>query len=152
MSKLLMEKRQPIGSPIAQAGSDQARQLSPTEREWKQRIYDRLLKVLDLSLLGSLEEGAARHQIREITARLLLEESAPLSLAQRQFVTRRIEDEVMGHGPLEPLLADPTVSDILINGSQQVYVERRGKLELTEVRFNDDAHLMNIIDRIVSAR
>ena len=127
------------------------RQLSPTEREWKQRIYDRLLKVLDLSLLGSLEESAARHQIREITARLLLEESAPLSLAQRQFVTRRIEDEVMGHGPLEPLLADPTVSDILVNGSQQVYIERRGKLELTEVRFNDDTHLMNIIDRIVSA-
>jgi len=127
------------------------RQLSLTEREWKQRIYERLLKVLDLSLLASLEEGAARHQIREITARLLLEESAPLSLAQRQFVTRRIEDEVMGHGPLEPLLADPTVSDILVNGSQKVYIERRGKLELTEVRFNDDAHLMNIIDRIVSA-
>jgi pilus assembly protein CpaF len=57
----------------------------------------------------------------------------------------------MGHGPLEPLLADPTVSDILVNGSRQVYVERHGKLELTEVRFNDDAHLMNIIDRIVSA-
>ena len=151
MSKLHMEKRQPIASPIAQAGPDQARQLSPTEREWKQRIYERLLKVLDLSLLGSLEESAARSQIREIIGRLLLEESAPLSLAQRQFVTRRIEDEVMGHGPLEPLLADSTVSDILVNGSQQVYIERRGKLELTEVRFNDDAHLMNIIDRIVSA-
>ena len=66
-------------------------------------------------------------------------------------MTRRIEDEVMGHGPLEPLLADPTVSDILVNGAQKVYIERRGKLELTEVRFNDDAHLMNIIDRIVSA-
>ena len=103
------------------------------------------------SLLGSLEENAARGQIREITTRLLLEESAPLSLAQRQFVTRRIEDEVMGHGPLEPLLADPTVSDILMNGPQKVYIERHGKLELTEVRFNDDAHLMNIIDRIVSA-
>jgi pilus assembly protein CpaF len=57
----------------------------------------------------------------------------------------------MGHGPLEPLLADPTISDILVNGSQQVYIERHGKLEMTEVRFNDDAHLMNIIDRIVSA-
>jgi pilus assembly protein CpaF len=125
--------------------------MSPTEREWKQRIYERLLKILDLSLLGSLEESAARAQIREITGRLLLEESAPLSLAQRHFVIRRIEDEVMGLGPLEPLLADPTISDILVNGSQQVYVERRGKLEMTEVRFNDDAHLMNIIDRIVSA-
>ena len=150
MSRPLVERMPALPGP-AKAEPELARQLSPTEREWKQRIYDRLLKVLDLSLLGSLEEGAARHQIREITGRLLLEESAPLSLAQRQFVTRRIEDEVMGHGPLEPLLADPTVSDILVNGSQQVYVERHGKLEKTEVRFNDDAHLMNIIDRIVSA-
>jgi pilus assembly protein CpaF len=146
-----MERRPIAVIPASKPETEHARQLSPTEREWKQRIYERLLKVLDLSLLGSLEETAARSQIREITARLLLEESAPLSLAQRQFVIRRIEDEVMGHGPLEPLLADPTVSDILVNGSQKVYVERRGKLELTEVRFNDDAHLMNIIDRIVSA-
>ena len=151
MMKPLMERRPPTVAPATKSEPEQMRQLSPTEREWKQRIYERLLKVLDLSLLGSMEEQAARAQIREITTRLLLEESAPLSLAQRQFVTRRIEDEVMGHGPLEPLLADPTVSDILVNGSQKVYVERHGKLELTEVRFNDDAHLMNIIDRIVSA-
>jgi len=151
MMKPLMERRPAVPVPAATAEAEQTRQFSPTEREWKQRIYERLLKVLDLSLLGSLEEHVARSQIREITTRLLLEESAPLSLAQRQFVTRRIEDEVMGHGPLEPLLADPTVSDILVNGSQKVYIERRGKLELTEVRFNDDAHLMNIIDRIVSA-
>ena len=148
----LFKERQAIAA--ARTGADepeQARQLSPTEREWKQRIYERLLKVLDLSLLGSMDVADARDQIREITNRLLLEESAPLSLAQRQFVTRRIEDEVMGLGPLEPLLADPTISDILVNAHDQVYVERHGKLELTEVRFNDDAHLMNIIDRIVSA-
>jgi pilus assembly protein CpaF len=146
-------KERVLAAPPAAAQShlEQTRPLSPLEREWKQRIYERLLKVLDLSLLGSLDEAVARNQIREITTRLLLEESAPLSLAQRQFVTRRIEDEVMGHGPLEPLLADPTISDILVNGSQQVYIERHGKLEMTEVRFNDDAHLMNIIDRIVSA-
>ena len=147
----MLDRKSPMPLHAPQPGHEPTRQLSPTEREWKQRIYDRLLKVLDLSLLGSLEPAAARLQIREITSRLLLEESAPLSLAQRQYVTRQIEDEVMGHGPLEPLLADPTVSDILVNGSQQVYIERRGKLELTEVRFNDDAHLMNIIDRIVSA-
>ena len=151
MSRLFKEKQVAAAGSALASEAEQARQLSPTEREWKQRIYERLLKVLDLSLLGSLEEVAARTQIREITNRLLLEESAPLSLAQRQFVTRRIEDEVMGHGPLEPLLADPTISDILVNGHDQVYIERRGKLELTEVRFNDDAHLMNVIDRIVSA-
>ena len=151
MSTLIKERQAIAAARADLAEPEHVRQLSPTEREWKQRIYERLLKVLDLSLLGSLGEEAARSQVREITNRLLLEESAPLSLVQRQFVARRIEDEVMGHGPLEPLLADPTVSDILVNGPRQVYVERFGKLELTEVQFNDDAHLMNIIDRIVSA-
>jgi pilus assembly protein CpaF len=150
MSTLLKEKQSSPARP-ATAEPDQLRQLSPTEREWKQRIFERLLKVLDLSMLGALGEEEARAQVREVTNRLLLEESAPLSLAQRQFVTRRIEDEVMGHGPLEPLLFDPSISDILVNGPRQVYVERFGKLEPTEVQFNDDAHLMNIIDRIVSA-
>ncbi len=140
-----------LGIAAAAEGPEKLRPLTPVEREWKQRIYDRLLKVLDLSLLTSVQEEQARDQIREITNRLFVEESAPLSLAQRQFLIRRIEDEVMGHGPLEPLLADPTVADILVNGPHSVYVERRGKLELTDVRFNDDAHLMNIIDRIVSA-
>jgi len=151
MSTLIKERPANAAAKTTPAEPEQVRQLNPTEREWKQRIYDRLLKVLDLSLLGSLGEEEARAQVREATNRLLLEESAPLSLAQRQFVTRRIEDEVLGHGPLEPLLADPTVSDILVNGPRQVYVERFGKLELTEAQFNDDAHLMNIIDRIVSA-
>jgi pilus assembly protein CpaF len=144
-----------LGLAVAAEADDsepeKLRPLTPVEREWKQRIYDRLLKVLDLSLLTSVEEGIARAQIREITNRLFLEECAPLSMVQRQFLVRRIEDEVMGHGPLEPLLADPTVADILVNGPHKVYIERAGKLELTDVRFNDDAHLMNIIDRIVSA-
>jgi pilus assembly protein CpaF len=140
-----------VQSEAEEGEPEKLRPLTPVEREWKQRIYDRLLKVLDLSLLTSVEEGMARVRIREITSRLFLEESAPLSLGQRQFLVRRIEDEVMGHGPLEPLLADPTVADILVNGPHSVYIERAGKLELTDVRFNDDAHLMNIIDRIVSA-
>ncbi len=151
MSTLLKDRQATTPPKAAAPEPEQVRQLSPTEREWKQKIYERLLKVLDLSLLASLGEEAARNQVHEVTNRLLLEESAPLSLAQRQFVTRRIEDEVLGLGPLEPLLTDPTVSDVLVNGPKQVYVERFGKLELTEVQFNDDAHLMNIIDRIVSA-
>jgi pilus assembly protein CpaF len=128
-----------------------ARTFSEQEKEWKQRIYTRLLKVLDLSLIGSLEEREARLQIRQICDQLMAEESAPLSLTARQRVIKQIEDEVMGLGPLEPLLADPTVSDILVNGARRVYVERQGKLHLTDVHFNDDAHLMNIIDRIVSS-
>ena len=131
--------------------SDRIRPMTSLELEWKQRTYEKLLQVLDLSLLNSVDEAQARGQIREISLRLLVEAAAPLSLGQRQFIVRRIEDEVMGHGPLEPLLADPTVSDILVNGAEQVFVERRGKLERTDVRFNDDQHLLNIIDRIVSA-
>ena len=130
---------------------DRMRPLTPAEKECKELVYQRLLKVMDLSLISSLPEREARSQIRTICERLLNEEQAPLALSSRQTVVKRIEDEVLGLGPLEPLLSDKSVSDILVNGSNQVYVERRGKLELTDVRFNNDAHLLNIIDRIVSA-
>jgi pilus assembly protein CpaF len=128
-----------------------SRVLDPQENEWKKRIYEALLEVMDLSLISTIAEGEARKQIRSISARLLHDYSAPMSLSQRQQVIRCIEDEVMGLGPLEPLLADKTVSDILVNGPYQVYVERRGKLERTDIQFNDDRHLLGIIDRIVSA-
>jgi pilus assembly protein CpaF len=130
---------------------DRLRPLSPAERESKDLVYQRLLKVMDLSLIGGLEDREARRQIREICERLMVENQVPLSLSSRQRVVRRIEDEVLGLGPLEPLLADKSISDILVNGPHQVYIERRGRLELTDVRFNNDAHLLNIIDRIVSA-
>jgi pilus assembly protein CpaF len=131
--------------------SDLMRPLTAAEQEWKLRINERLLNVLDLSLLQSVENDKAREQIREIASRLMTEESAPLSLRQRKVIIQRIEDEIMGLGPLEPLLADKSISDILVNGAKSVYVERRGKLEKTNVTFNDDAHLLNTIDRIVSA-
>ncbi|MDH4021821.1 MAG: CpaF family protein [Gammaproteobacteria bacterium] len=115
------------------------------------KVYQRLLEIMDLSLIGTLPEDQARAQIRDIAMRLMNEEAVPLNLEQRQLVIRTIEDEVMGLGPLEPLLADSTVSDVLVNGPKSVYVERRGKLELTDVTFNNDLHLMNIIDRIVTA-
>ncbi len=130
---------------------DRMRPLTPAEKTCRDVVYQRLLKVVDLSLISSLPDKEARTQIREICERLLNEEQAPLNQASRQCVVKRIEDEVLGLGPLEPLLADKTVSDVLVNGADQVYVERRGKLELTDVRFNNDAHLINIIDRIVSA-
>jgi pilus assembly protein CpaF len=156
-------ERKPLNSkiPVARAAlaleeasgelDDRLRPLIPAEREYKETVYQRLLKVMDLSLIGSLEDREARRQIREICERLLVEQQAPLSLASRQRVVKRIEDEVLGLGPLEPLLSDRSISDILVNGPNQVYIERRGRLELTDVRFNNDAHLLNIIDRIVSA-
>ena len=131
--------------------SELMRPLTTGEQEWKQRINERLLNVLDLSLLQSVENDKAREQIREIASQLMTEESAPLSLRQRKVIIRRIEDEIMGLGPLEPLLADRSISDILVNGAKSVYIERRGKLVKTDVTFQDDAHLLNTIDRIVSA-
>ena len=130
---------------------DAPRSLSPLESEWKEQTYRRLLEMMDLSLIDTLPEEQARAHIRDLSQRLLSDDAAPLGLEQRKRVVQRIEDEVMGLGPLEPLLQDKTISDILVNGPHSVYIERRGKLELTDVRFNDDKHLMNIIDRIVSA-
>jgi pilus assembly protein CpaF len=125
--------------------------ISDQEIEWKQRINEKLLEILDLSVIETIGEEQARVEIRETVNRLLSEESAPLSLRQRQSVVQQIEDDVMGLGPLEPLLADKTVSDILVNGYDTIFVERRGLLERTKLRFIDHPHLMNTIDRIVSA-
>jgi pilus assembly protein CpaF len=127
------------------------RTLDEHESEWKMRAYKKLLEVMDLSLISTIPEDQARSQITEIASRILNDESATLSQEQRRRVIRTIEDEVMGLGPLEPLLADSSVSDILVNGPKSVYVERKGRLEETDVTFHDDYHLMNIIDRIVSA-
>jgi pilus assembly protein CpaF len=120
------------------------------EKEWKEKIHQKLLKVMDLSLIDSLDEAEARRQIEDICYRLMTDQAVPLNLEGRKRVAKMIEDEVMGLGPLEPLLADEVVSDILVNGADTVYVEKLGKLVLTDVRFNSNEHLMNIIDRIVS--
>jgi len=146
----ISSERSRDGSRAENQPTDSVAALSRLENEWKSKIHQRLLDVIDLSLIQTLDEGDARQQIREISQRLIVEDSAPLSLDQRKRVIKRIEDEVMGLGPLEPLLSDPSISDILVNGSNQVYVERQGKLQLTDIRFNDDRHLLNIIDRIVS--
>ena len=124
--------------------------LSPVELEFKESIHSRLLDILDLSLISGIEEKEARKQIRAVAQKLIDEESIPLNTQTRHQIIKEIEDDVLGLGPLEALLYDPTISDILVNGYNKVYVERFGKLELTPVKFNDNNHLMKIIDRIVS--
>ncbi len=121
--------------------------------ELKTRIHDRLLSLIDLSLIDSLDEAMLRQEIRRLVERILAEEknSIPLNYNERERLFKEIQYEVMGLGPLEPFLQDPTVSDILVNTHKQIYVERFGKLELTEAGFKDDAHLRRIIDKIVSA-
>ena len=124
--------------------------VTPQEQEWALSLHQRLVKVMDLSLITSMEEGEAREQIREVSQRLMAEESLPLNEASRQRVLKLIEDEILGLGPLEPLLHDPSISDIMVNGFDNVYVERHGKIEHCPVRFHSNAHLSNIIDRIVT--
>ena len=131
-------------------GLDRQPESERLEHEWLHRMHEELLDVLDLSQLVALPERNARAQIREITQRLVNEHSVPLSASARARIVKGVEDEILGLGPLEPLFADATVADILVNGSQNVFVERFGKLERTAIAFKDDAHLLNIIDRIVS--
>lgn len=121
--------------------------------ELKTRIHDRLLNLIDLSLIDSLDEAMLRQEIRRLVERILMEDknSIPLNYNERERLFKEIQYEVMGLGPLEPFLQDPTICDILVNTHKQIYVERFGKLELTEAGFKDDAHLRRIIDKIVSA-
>ncbi len=138
--------------PIEAKRALQTPMISAEEQEWALRLHKKIVKIMDLSLISSMEENEARAQIREVAHRLISEvDSMTLNAKSRQQVIKLIEDEILGLGPLEPLLHDNTISDILVNGYQNVYVERYGKLEKTPIRFHDNIHLMNIIDRIVTA-
>jgi len=121
--------------------------------EFKARIHDRLLDLIDLSIIDTLDRQDLIVQIRQVVEHILREESydLPLNLNEREKIFTEVLDEVLGLGPLEPFLKDPTVSDILVNTYKRIYVERFGKLEETDGRFKDDAHLMKIIDKIVSS-
>ena len=119
-------------------------------QELKGRIHDKLLDMMDLSMLDSVDNSVLEREIRVLVDRILASESVPLNLSEKKKIVKEIQDEVLGLGPLEPLLEDPSISDILVNGYNHVYVERFGKLEPTEVRFKDDDHLSRIIDKIAS--
>jgi pilus assembly protein CpaF len=120
-------------------------------QELKSTIHRELLSRVDLEKLMDLRDGRARSQIFSIIQELVTATNTPMSGMERERLSREVLDEVFGLGPLEPLLQDPTINDILVNTHKQVYVERAGLLEVTNVRFKDDAHLMHIIDKIVSA-
>src|ERR1700681_3607386 len=117
----------------------------------KTAIHRRLIQKLNLDRLGEVKREDVRREVAQILESLVLGESTPMNLQERERLAQEVLDEVFGLGPLEPLLADPTVSDILVNSYKRVYVERKGILEATAVQFRDDVHLMAIIDRIVSA-
>jgi pilus assembly protein CpaF len=116
----------------------------------KQQIHQLVLDRIDLESMQRLSHDQIRNELKSLVETLLEEEGSVVNDVERRTLTRDIQNEMMGFGPLEELLADPTVSDILVNTYKQIYVERRGKLELTDVVFFDDAHLLKIIDKIVS--
>jgi pilus assembly protein CpaF len=118
--------------------------------EVKRRVHHCLLERLDLSQLEELDEKLRAKEIRQAISILLEEEKEPLNMRERARLAREMEFEILGLGPLEPLLLDPAISDILVNRYNQVYVERKGCLELTDVRFQDNEHLLKIINKIVS--
>jgi len=118
--------------------------------ELKERLHQRVIEMLDLNAIGTLSQGAVTEQLTKLIEQLLQQESVPLNQRERAQITQDILHEVLGLGPLEPLLADQTVNDILVNGHKQVFVERSGRLELTPIQFKDDAHLKKIIEKIVS--
>src|SRR6185437_4643489 len=116
----------------------------------KSDYHRRVLERLNLEQLDKMPIEAARQEVTSLIRSMLSLESVPLSLTERDTLTRDLLDEIFGFGPLEVFLRDPTVSDILVNRCDQIYVERKGRLTKTDVVFRDDAHLLRIIDRIVS--
>src|SRR5664279_4362204 len=123
---------------------------TPEYQELKSTLHRKLLDRINLEALSSMAGERVRAEIRAAVARLVDEEKTPLSLVEKDRVIEEILDEVFGLGPLEPLLQDPTISDILVTTPHLVYVERAGKLYRTAVQFQDDNHLLRIIERIVS--
>jgi pilus assembly protein CpaF len=117
----------------------------------KAAIHRKLIQKLNLDRLTEVNREDVRREVTQILEALVVGESTPMNLQERERLAQEVLDEVFGLGPLEPLLADPTISDILVNTYKRVYVERKGILEMTSVQFRDDVHLMGIIDRIVSA-
>jgi pilus assembly protein CpaF len=119
--------------------------------ELRASVHRKLLTRLNLEALARTERSRAETEIRALLGQLLSEEGTPLSLAEREALFGEVLDDVFGLGPLEPLLRDPTISDILVNTHRQVFVERNGVLERAVATFQDDRHLLRVIDRIVSA-
>jgi pilus assembly protein CpaF len=136
------------------AGTDDAVQGAGGQhsfQEMKARLHRAIINRMDLTKLGQLEPEQLHAEVARLAEGLLAVENAPLSFTERERLVEEVRHELFGLGPLEPLLADPTVSDILVNAPQNIYIERGGRLERTEVAFKDDEHLMRVIERIVSS-
>ena len=120
-------------------------------QEMKARLHRTLINRMDLTKLSSLSADQVHAEVSRLAEIVLAQEAMPLSASERERLVNDVQHELFGLGPLEPLLKDPTISDILVNSHDTIYIERRGKIESTNVRFKDDEHLMRVIERIVSS-
>ena len=120
-------------------------------QEMKSRLHRTLINRMDLTKLSSLTQEQVHAEVSRLAESVLAQEAMPLSAAEKDRLVNDVQHELFGLGPLEPLLADSTISDILVNSHHTIYIERRGKIEATNVRFKDDEHLMRVIERIVSS-
>jgi pilus assembly protein CpaF len=140
----------PSASRLGAGGGGSERQGTKSFEELKRLIHGKLVDKLDLSRVSDLDNDTLRREIRLVVERLCDTENPLLNRMERERLIDEVLDETFGLGPLEVLLKDPTISDIMINGPHKIYVERRGKMEKTDVKFRDNEHLLQIIDRIVS--
>ena len=120
-------------------------------QEMKARLHRTLINRMDLTKLSSLTPEQVHAEVSRLAEAVLAQEGTPLSVSERERLVSDVQHELFGLGPLEPLLKDPTISDILVNSHDTIYIERRGRIEATTVRFKDDEHLMRVIERIVSS-
>ncbi|HEU4872847.1 MAG TPA: CpaF family protein [Pyrinomonadaceae bacterium] len=120
-------------------------------QEMKSRLHRTLINRMDLTKLSTLTPDQVHAEVSRLAEAVLAQEAMPLSVSERERLVNDVQHELFGLGPLEPLLKDPTISDILVNSHDTIYIERRGKIEATNVRFKDDEHLMRVIERIVSS-
>jgi pilus assembly protein CpaF len=144
----------PEPAPVRAAAAPEPPVISSAARrayqQLKMEMHSAIIERVELDKLQRLTPEQVRRELAQLVARLIEERNILMNDLERRQLVQDVQDEMLGLGPLEPLLKDPTVSDILVNTASQVYVERRGKLELTDVQFYDDAHLMKVIEKIVS--
>ena len=143
--------RETVGGPGHGNGNGQDGNVQYSFQEMKSRLHRALINRMDLTKLAALNQDQVHAEVSKLAESVLALEAMPLSTAERDRLVNEVQHELFGLGPLEPLLADPTISDILVNSHRTIYVERRGKLEATNVAFKDDEHLMRVIERIVSS-
>ncbi len=146
--QLFQQAGETMPQRVARANGNGA--VSPAYQQLAMEIHQTIVDRVELSRLQQMPPEQVKRELAQVVERIVDEGNHPLNEAERRRLVSDVQDEMLGYGPLEPLLADPTISDILVNTAKQVYVERRGKLELTDITFLDDAHLLRVIDKMVS--